>query len=151
MWGPNLDPDALTDATKVPATKSFHVGERPGNAAHLVAGWEWWSDWGDSDADSLFAELLRVLQPNEACFREAASNGADVSLSVVGEVYADLISTEAEADAKGWYGGEGKWFRPFLATDRPVIFLDQELLNFLTATHCTFATHLDFALDNETK
>jgi uncharacterized protein YejL (UPF0352 family) len=105
--------------TAVQPTKSFGVGERSGPAVHEVAGWEWWSDWGDSDVEPLMAEMLRVLQPHEASFEAAASNGASVSLTVVGEVSADLITTEAEASAIGWDNGEGDAFRPFLVTTGP--------------------------------
>jgi hypothetical protein len=90
-----------------------------------------------------------VLQPHEANFEAAASNGASVSLTVVGEVSADLITTEAEASAIGWDNGEGDAFRPFLVTERPVIFLDRAERAFLVATRCTVETHLDFDLEEQ--
>jgi hypothetical protein len=79
--------------------------------------------------------------------RAAADGGASIKLTVVGDVRGDLVQTQGEADAIGWHGGDDKDFRPFIAADRPVIYLDVPALRFLAAVMATIDTHIDFDLD----
>ena len=54
---------------------------------------------------------VRVLtvfpsRPHARVFRAAVDEGADATLSVVGEVLGDFVSSAEEADAKGWSGAK---------------------------------------------
>jgi hypothetical protein len=132
----------------VQPTRAFEVGEARGAAARNTAGWEWFSRWGDADAEPLVGEMLSALGPGERALRAAADGGASVKLTVVGEVRGDLVQTEEEAEVIGWHGGENGDFRPFIAADRPVIYLDAPALRFLSAVLATVDTHVDFDLDD---
>jgi hypothetical protein len=148
VWGSSLDPAALTQAIGVQPARSFQVGEGKGAAARNTAGWEWFSRWGDADAEPLVDEMLNALGPGEEALRAAADAGASVKLTVVGDVRGDLVQTQGDAEAIGWHGGEDENFRPFIAADRPVIYLDLPALRFLTAVLATVDTHVDFDLDD---
>jgi hypothetical protein len=85
--------------------------------------------------------------PHARVFRAAVDAGADATLSVVGEVLGDFVSSAEEADAKGWSGGEGEAFRPFIAAERPILDFDHFALLLLADMKAEIVTHLDFALD----
>jgi hypothetical protein len=148
VWGRAVNPTVLTSATAVTPTRAFEVGEARGKASRQVAGWEWHSGWGDRDAEPLLAEFVRVFESHTAVFRKAVDAGADASLTIVGEVLGDLVSSQEEADAKGWFNGEGADFRPFIADDRPIIDLDLAVLHVLVEMNAQLNTHLDFDLDD---
>ena len=151
VWGRDLDPDAMSAATGVVPTRSFRIGEKPSHmkAAHGVAGWEWWSEWGDFDLAPLLSRMMAVLRPSEAVFRGAVTAGAEISLSVVGYILGDAVQTEAEAGRVHAYGGEGRAFRPFLVTDSPCMDFDLPVLTFLTAISASLLFHLDADLDSD--
>ena len=147
LWGTNVDPNEVTTATAVAPTRAFEVGEAKGKASQHVAGWEWHSAWGDSDAEPLLAEFVRLLGPHALVFRRAVDAGADATLSIVGEVLGDFVSAEEDADAKGWLAGEGAEFRRFIAAHRPVVDLNRAVLSALVEMDAEVTTHIDFDLD----
>jgi len=104
-----LVPDDVTARTGIAPTRSFGLGEARRAAARKVAGSEWHSPWADRDADPVIEEFVRLFRPHARVFRAAVDAGADATLSVVGEVLGDFVSSAEEADAKP---GPGAKVRP---------------------------------------
>jgi hypothetical protein len=149
VWGTAVSPEALTEATGVTPSRSFHIGEARGAYAKTVAGWEWSRDgWTDIDTDPLFAEALTTLGPHEAAFAASSAADADIGLSLSGYVYGEIIATAEEADRRGFYVDETKVFEPFFEADRVALSLDPQVLGFLSRIGATFITHIDALLDH---
>lgn len=89
-----------------------------------------------------------LFRPHGRVFPSAFDVGADATLSVVGEVLGDFVSSAEEADAKGWSGGEGEAFRPFSAAEHPILDFDRGALLLLANMKAEIVTHLDFAVDD---
>jgi hypothetical protein len=148
LWGRDVVPDNITARTGVQPSRTFLVGERPARAASKVAAWEWRSGlWTDQDIEPLLTQMLEVLGPHRTIFRHEVDQGADATMTVVGAVLGDVLSTAEEADRHGWYVPEGRQFEPFFAGDRVGFFLDLVMVEFLSSVRCTFETHIDVELD----
>jgi hypothetical protein len=146
--GAELDPDTITRETDVTPSRTFSVGEARGQAARLVAGWDWDSEWADHDTEVLMRDFVRTFGAHAATFRRVVDAGASATLRVSGDVLGDLITTEDAAEAAGWDGGHGTSFAPFIACDRPAVFFDTELIGLVAAMGAEIDTHIDFDLDS---
>jgi hypothetical protein len=144
IWGKALDPEALTASLGVEPTKSFHVGERRW-ALKDLAGWEWWSDWVDSDIAPLTSRLLDLFQNQRETIQQQVSKGATVGLSVVGDIDAYYVDSREEASKRNYDISEEP-FRPFLDSDRVGLELSAEFLGFLASVSATVDTHIDIDL-----
>jgi hypothetical protein len=151
VWGKDVSPEALTEATGITPTRAFQIGEARGAYAKTIAGWEWVRDgWTDVETDPLFAEALAVLGPHEVVFAASRAAGAEVVLSLGGYVYGDIIASASEADRRGFYVSEEEPFRPYFQADRVEFSLSPDVLGFLGRTGATFTTHIDAVLDDDT-
>jgi hypothetical protein len=149
--GPLVDPERITEATGIMPSRVFQVGEARGRSA-TSAGWQWTSDtWTDIDTDPLFASALAVLGPHEAVFAQCSAEGAEVSLSVVGYVYGEVIATFEEAETRRFSVGGAERFKPFFSGDRVAISLEPTFLGFLSRIGASFDTHIDAELDDEAR
>jgi hypothetical protein len=149
--GPAVSPERITESTGIAPSRSFQVGEGRGRSA-ASAFWQWESNsWTDIDTDPLFASALSILGPHEAVFAGCTAEGAEVSLSVVGSVYGEVIATFEEAERRRFdVGGEDR-FRPFFSGDRVGISLDPAIMGFLSRIGASFHTHIDAELDDEVR
>ena len=107
VWGHNLDPDALTQRLGIEPSRKFHIGERPGRAAHEVAGWEWRSEWTGWDIESSMGRLVALLGPHRNVLRSCVEEGATIRLMVAGEFDMDVVTDLEEAERRGYGFDEG--------------------------------------------
>ena len=151
LFGPNLDPQRITDQIDVRPTRAFCKGERPAPRVRHLAEWQWRSDWcNDQSAKPLMDELLDVLGPHRAVLHDEVTDGAGASVTIVGHTYGMVIESPAEADKRGWYSGrDGKPFVPFFAASAVGLTLDRDFLEFLVAVGSTFDTDIAVGLDAE--
>jgi hypothetical protein len=149
--GPAVAPERITESTGIEPSRSFQVGEARGRSA-TSAGWQWESDsWTDIDTDPLFATALSILGPHEVVFARCSAEGAEVSLSVVGYVYGEVIATFEEAERRRFEVGGADRFKPFFSGDRVGISLDPAIMGFLNRIGASFHTHIDAELDDEAR
>ena len=147
--GPVVSPERITESTGIASSRSFKVGEGRGRSA-ASAFWQWESDsWTDYDTDPLFASALSILGPHEAVFARCSAEGAEVTLSVVGYIYGEVIATFEEAERRRFEVGGPDRFKPFFSGDRVGISLDPPLMGFLSRIGAGFETHIDAELDDE--
>ena len=147
IWGPHLDPTQLTDAMDIEPTSTFLVGESRGSYAHDRASWQWWSEIGSS-TEPLFEKLLALFEPHVGLLASCGDAGADLSLSAVGSISGDLVDSEAEADRRNIFSGEGSGFQPFVDADRVGIYLDPRLIRFMADIGAAFETHIDLEVSD---
>jgi hypothetical protein len=143
-----LDPESLTASLGITPTRSFHVGERHGKAAHDVAGWEWFSDWAGWDTDPLVDQFVQLFNPHAAVLQSCVENGATVRLAVVGDLGADLVDNQEEAEGRGFGYEENETFVPFLDCDRVGLGFDVNTIRFLASISASLDTHIDIDLDD---
>ena len=150
VWGKDVDPHALTDATGIEPSRHFRIGESRGAYARTVAGWEWHSgSWTEVDTTGLFDLALLTLGPHEATFARCTETGSTtIWLTAVGYVYGEVIATPEENDRRGFAPIESHPFKPYFAADRVVIALDPEIMGFLSRIRASFDTHIDAELDD---
>jgi hypothetical protein len=150
VWGKDLDPDALTAATGIEPARSFQVGESRGAFARTVAGWEWTDHCAQVVTTPLFDRALLALGPHEAAFAQqtAAPSTTTISLTIAGYVYGEVIGTPEEQERRGFAPDTVGSFKPFFEADRVEIWLDPEIMGFLSRIRATFNTHIDAALDD---
>jgi Domain of unknown function (DUF4279) len=149
--GPLVVPERITEATGIEPSRVFQVGEARGRSA-TSAGWQWTSDtWTDIDTDPLFASALAVLGQHEAVFAQCSAEGAEISLSVVGYVYGEVIATFEEAERRRFAVGDAERFKPFFSGDRVAIFVDPTLIGFLGRIGASLDAHIDAMLDDQAR
>jgi hypothetical protein len=150
VWGKEVDPEALTAATGIEPSRSFHVGESRGAYARTVAGWEWSDHCTQVVTTPMFDRALLVLGPHEETFarQTAAPSTTEISLTVAGYIYGELIETQEEEERRGFAPSRGEPFKPFFEADRVEIWLHPEIMGFLSRIRATFRTHIDAALDD---
>jgi len=139
--GVNFDPDWITQRTGVAPSRAYHVGEARGRSAEL-AGWEWQSATGPDD-EPLIATLVAELGPHADVFRACRDAGADVRVTVVGEVRGDVIQTVEQAEARRFMVWPDEEFQPIFDVDRVGVSLSEEAIRFLAAVGASYATHID--------
>jgi hypothetical protein len=148
LRGPNLDPERLTATFEIDPARSFHVGELTGRAVHDVAGWDWFSDWSGRDTDPLIEHFLQLFGPHEAILHSCVDEGATVALSVVGDLDADVVDNQDEAERLGFGYEDDETFTPFLDCDRVGVSFDTRALQFLASISASLHTHIDIDLDD---
>jgi hypothetical protein len=150
VCGKDLDPEALTAATRIEPTRTFHVGESRGAYARTVAGWEWTDHCAEVVTTPLFDRALLTLGPHEETFARltAAPSTTTISLTVAGHVYGEMITTHEEQERRGFAPDHGGPFKPFFEADRVEIWLDPEIMGFLSRIRATFNTHIEVELDD---
>jgi hypothetical protein len=100
----------------------------------------------DADVD----RALLVLGPHEETFarQTAAPSTTTIALTVAGHVYGEMIVTREEEERRGFAPSKVEPFKPFFEADRVEIWLDPEIMGFLSRIRATFNTHIDVALDD---
>jgi hypothetical protein len=68
-------------------------------------------------------------------------------------VYGEMIATREEEERRGFAPSKVEPskvepFKPFFEADRVEIWLDPEIMGFLSRIRATFNTHIDVALDD---
>jgi hypothetical protein len=154
VWGKDVDPEALTAATGIEPARSFHVGESGGSRsayARTVAGWEWRDRCTQVVTTPLFDRALLALGPHEETFAQltAVPSTTTISLTVAGFVYGEVIATPEEQERRGFAPDKPGSFKPSFEADRVEIWLDPEIMGFLSRIRATFKTHIDAALDDD--
>jgi hypothetical protein len=72
-----------------------------------------------------------------------------ISLTVAGFVYGEVIATPEEQERRGFAPDKPGSFKPSFEADRVEIWLDPEIMGFLSRIRATFKTHIDAALDDD--
>jgi hypothetical protein len=140
--GAGLRPAALTEQTGVVPSRAFEVGEAAGASA-LVAGWEWGLGTADTD-EPLLTSLLAASGPHRAVLRQWHDAGCAITLTVVGTVAGDLVTSAVEADRRGHVWSD----EPYLDVDRVGVSLTAEAVVFLADIGASYSTHIDCEYDH---
>lgn len=142
LRGPKVNPEWLSERTGIEPHRSFHVGESRAEASKSVAGWEWRSEDGPDD-EPIVEDLLAALGSHVDILRRCRDEGADISLTVVGEVRGDVVDSVDEAERRRWSVDEREPFRPTFDVDRVGLQLSEAAILFLAAVGASYYSHID--------
>jgi hypothetical protein len=146
--GQPVDPSTLTKTIGVSPSRVFEIGEASGAFARDKAGWVWTSNLRSETLEAPLKQFAEIFGPHTQSFRNMADDGAQVSLTLHGEILTDVIKTRDEAVNRKWFVGEVvEEFEPFLDRGRVELYIDNDTIQLLGEMGALVDTYIVFILN----